>query len=103
MHTIDIGSHRLFARRHPRLVSFGVTPFGLNLHRLGGLSLTGLPRSGGSTICWGKMRERCERIDGEQDEPERPVQLVDVGEQTRVQRTHVLIFGRFMVRIGRDF
>jgi len=96
MHTLDL---RLFARRGPRLIAFGVFPFGLNLHREGGISVSGIPRSGGTTICWGKLRERCERIDGEQERAE-PIQLAPTD---RMQRTKVSSFGPFMIRVGRDF
>jgi hypothetical protein len=91
---IDIGPTRLFARRGPRLISVGVTPFGLNLHRLGGISLTGLPRSGGTTVCWGGLRERCDRMDGEA--------LARTGELVS-DHTEVRCFGPLMIRVGRDF
>lgn len=100
MHIVDVGPTRLFARRSPRLISVGATPYGVNLHRRGGISFSGLPGSGGTTICWGRMRERCARTDAEQEDPEAPIQLAA---NNRVQRTRVSAFGPFMVRIGRDF
>lgn len=100
MHTVDLGPLRLFARRGPRLLAAGASPFGLNLHRDGGVSVSGLPRSGGTTVCWGRLRDRCERIDAEQEDPEQPIQLAP---NDRMQRTRVSIVGPFMVRIGRDF
>src|SRR4051794_29891538 len=99
MHTADIGPLRFFARRGPRLIAFGASPFGLNLHREGGVSVSGLPPVGGTTVCWGKLRERCERIDGEQERDE-PLQLAPTD---RMQRTRLRTFGPFMIRIGRDF
>jgi hypothetical protein len=35
---------------------------GITLHRYGGISFPGIPRMGGTSILWGKARERVERL-----------------------------------------
>lgn len=100
MHTVDVGSLRLFVRRGPRLISFGAAPGpGLNFHRQGttinGISLSGLPRSGGTTICWGKMRTRCESIDADP----RRLQWRDSLDPD----AWIRCVGPFMIRVGSDF
>lgn len=65
------------------------TGYGLNLHRRGGVSITGVPRSGGTTLCWGRLRRHCESID------RNPCAgAIDATVLTR---------GPFMLRIGPDF
>lgn len=81
-----------FYNRTPRIISFSVGGVGLNLHRMGGVAITGLPRSGGSTICWGELRRRCERFDREFSRDEGPF-----------PDAWVYTTGRFMIRIGKDF
>lgn len=93
MHTIDVGPTRLFVRRGPQLIALGATPFGLNLHRHGGISVSGLPRSGGTTVCWDRMRTRCE------DRDRRRLQWRDSLDPD----AWVRCFGPLMVRIGSDF
>lgn len=39
------------------------TGYGFNVHRRGGVSITGIPSSGGTTLCWGRLRRRCEGLD----------------------------------------
>lgn len=104
-----MSTHRLdvtgFTTRQPRGVTLGCmwrrtgqdgpsTTFGLNLHRRGGISLTGVPAQGGSTVCWGRLRERLDGLDGQH--------FAQTGELLSA-RTWVRCFGPFMVRVGRDF
>jgi hypothetical protein len=99
MHTIDVGPTQVFAARGPRLITLGASPFSLNLHRQGAtinaISLSGLPRRGGTTVCWGRMRTRCEGIDRDP----RRLQWRDSIEPD----AWIRCFGPFMVRIGNDF
>lgn len=74
--------------RNPRIMSVAVFPsgIGLNLHRRGGISITGIPASGGTTICWGHLLRYCD-------------------ERDRLVSTHRrrIDIGRVSIRIGRDF
>lgn len=49
------------ARRHPRILYLMLpSGRGVSFHRNGGISLPGVPSSGGTTICWGAVRRRIE-------------------------------------------
>lgn len=76
----------------PRLWALVANGRGVNFHRDGGLSVTGVPSSGGTTVCWGRMRERCERIDAE------PAEWKPNGPVAWIRRV-----GPLMLRVGRDF
>lgn len=55
------GSWPVFAilTRHRGCLHFsGPNGLGLSFHRNGGISICGIPSSGGTTIAWGKCRER---------------------------------------------
>lgn len=97
MQTVHAGP--LFARRSPRLLIVGSDLFGVNFHRQGttinGISVSGLPRSGGTTVCWGRMRARCESIDADP----RRLQWRD----TLRPDAWIRCLGPVMVRIGSDF
>jgi len=83
-----------FLKRDPWTLIIAAGGRGINLHRKGGLSLSGMPRSGGTTLCWGQLRKRCERMDSELREGccghGRPDALVRC-------------LGPFMLRVGSDF
>jgi hypothetical protein len=59
---------------------------GVNLHRTGGVSITGIPGSGGTTVAWGRLRARGDHMDREGS----------------TQRRRFAC-GPVAVRIGRDF
>jgi hypothetical protein len=72
---------------------------GINFHRKGGVSFTGIPQRGGTTIAWGRLRERCERMDAKQ--PDRI--KTDLGIDNHMYSTVVFTVGPFMVRVGYHF
>jgi hypothetical protein len=80
----------IFAWRNGRsailAASAGGSTCGVNLHREGGLSITGLPASGGTTIAWGRLRSRTEEFDRSGPTDRRLISL-----------------GPVAVRVGRDF
>ena len=59
---------------------------GLNLHRSGGISITGFPAKGGTTIAWGRLRARGDEMD----------------RQGGTERIRVAL-GPVAIRVGRDF
>jgi hypothetical protein len=52
------------AHRHRGHVAFFAisSGLGLSLHRNGGISLSGVPRSGGTSILWGAVNDRVKRL-----------------------------------------
>jgi hypothetical protein len=86
---------RLFRRRG--LITFhGETlrrAVGLNLHRTGGLSVSGIPHRGGTTLCWGDLRRRCIEIDAEPQD----------WRDTPPPDTTIKTFGPLMLRVGSYF
>lgn len=84
---------RLYAwRRRGRqlTVAAGITgpTIGVNLHRRGGLSLTGVPRSGGITVAWGELRRQGDEWDKA---------VAAFSDRRRV------VLGPVAIRVGRDF
>jgi hypothetical protein len=56
---------RILASAHRRsgtISFFSRTGFGLSLHRHGGISLCGIPNSGGTSVLWGAANDRVKRL-----------------------------------------
>ena len=81
-------------RRTHKQINVVVGGTGLNLHRRGGISLTGLPRSGGTSLLWGSLRADCAAKDHH---------AATVHPDLDYIQARVFTFGPFMVRVGRDF
>ena len=77
-----------FTHRNRGTVIFAVEGRGINFHRKGGVSFTGFPSTGGTTICWGRLRRKLERYDE------------DRGGRVKAW---VRCYGPIMVRSGEDF
>ena len=86
-------------RRNGKQINFVINGRGLNLHRTGGVSITGLPSRGGTSLMWGNLKRRCERTDAAQA-IEKPIQLAP---NNQIQETTVRILGPLMLRVGRSF
>lgn len=56
---------KVFTVRKPKLVHLtvvsGATGYGVTLHRNGGVSLCGIPKSGGTTLAWGELKRRLDK------------------------------------------
>lgn len=78
--------------RNERILALIFNGRGINLHRRGGISITGLPSRGGTTLCWGALRRRCEQIDSEPQDY-RPSPPPDT----------LITHGPLMLRVGSYF
>ena len=59
------GQRHLLAHLHRdgRRIIFAIASgFGLTLHRQAGISLPGIPRSGGTSVLWGKANDKVRRL-----------------------------------------
>lgn len=83
-----------FQRNKGRTIIAAFEGRGINFHRKGGVRFTGLPSTGGTTICWGRLRERCDGMDAEY------YAKTDILVSSH---TWVRCFGPIMIRVGRDF
>lgn len=56
--------HGLYVRRKPTSIFawHSRSGLGLTLHRRGGITLVGIPRSGGTTVAWGRLDRRMREI-----------------------------------------
>lgn len=64
-HLVVNGRPVAYARRDDRGVGAHVHGRGFSFHSEGGFSLIGLPRSGGMTVCWGRLRRRLATLDAD--------------------------------------
>lgn len=84
--------HLAWFRRRPTELNFVIGDTGLNIHRFGSISVTNVPRNGGTSLSWGKRKRRMEEID--QEPPISPDEELN---------TTVRTFGPFMLRVGWYF
>jgi hypothetical protein len=87
----------LWFRWNGKQVNFVVNGRGLTLHLTGGVSVTGLPSRGCTSLIWGSLKRRCECADGKQGTA-KPVQL---GPTNRIEEATVRTLGPLMLRVGR--
>lgn len=96
-----------FAKRTPRIIILAAGGKGINLHRAGGISISGVPAVGGTTLCWGELRQVVEEKDANPPMVVPPLDPAMRGAPSKPVPYEidcdVRTFGPFMLRIGRDF